>query len=568
MKKETTSEKLSAWLLNRKVQLGILLLLIVLNFFVNLGQAEITIMEARNFITAREISESGHWLVPTMNGHLRLAKPPLPTWITAFSGTMAGDIENIAALRFPAAVMAGLLVLFVFAYARQLTTNKLIPFLAAAILATSYSMVNLGRQGTWDIYCHSFMMGGIWLLAKGYNGTKTRYGLFAAGGILLGFSFLSKGPVSFYALLLPFVISYCYTYGFELFRRHKRGLLVAVILCVMVSVSWPLYIYTVVPDALKATVSGESSAWASRHVQPIWYYWSFPAQAGVWAFIALAALITPYISKHIKRNANYKFLLTWVLLSVLLLSVIPEKKERYVLPALIPLALLAAYYVHLLFCSSFNGKWNYRIILSNTVLCALAAFALPVALYFFAYKPGILSATAFTLFCCLFSLIGGWLLYLTRNASMGGVILTMLVLHTTVIVVGLPLYNRIHYPATNYKSLKNIRSIKPIAKMPFYALDGMPPAYVWEVGKPVDTLRIRNSQLQLPDSLPAVVFSAQPLHPNILPLSNLQLQQLDAYNYSKQDPEKVYYVSIISRKPALARHKAKTGVQLTSGMNR
>lgn len=41
------------------------------------------IMESRNIITAREMVYDGHWMVPTMNGDLRLEKPPLPTWLTA-----------------------------------------------------------------------------------------------------------------------------------------------------------------------------------------------------------------------------------------------------------------------------------------------------------------------------------------------------------------------------------------------------------------------------------------------------------------------------------------------------
>lgn len=46
------------------------------------------IMESRNIITAREMVSDGNWLVPTMNGELRLEKPPLPTWV-------AGGIEKV-----------------------------------------------------------------------------------------------------------------------------------------------------------------------------------------------------------------------------------------------------------------------------------------------------------------------------------------------------------------------------------------------------------------------------------------------------------------------------------------
>ncbi|HNQ27790.1 MAG TPA: glycosyltransferase, partial [Aquaticitalea sp.] len=41
----------------------------------------VSIMEARNFITAREMVDDGNWLLTTMNGEARYEKPPLPTWL-------------------------------------------------------------------------------------------------------------------------------------------------------------------------------------------------------------------------------------------------------------------------------------------------------------------------------------------------------------------------------------------------------------------------------------------------------------------------------------------------------
>ena len=42
-------------------------------------------MEARNFQAAKEMVEDNNWLLPTLNGEPRYQKPPLPTWLTAFS---------------------------------------------------------------------------------------------------------------------------------------------------------------------------------------------------------------------------------------------------------------------------------------------------------------------------------------------------------------------------------------------------------------------------------------------------------------------------------------------------
>ena len=49
-----------------------------------LNTVQVSIMEARHFISAHEMVADGHWLLTTMNGEPRYEKPPLPTWLSAF----------------------------------------------------------------------------------------------------------------------------------------------------------------------------------------------------------------------------------------------------------------------------------------------------------------------------------------------------------------------------------------------------------------------------------------------------------------------------------------------------
>ena len=70
----------------------------IVAFLLHREALSVNIMEARNFVTAREMVEKGNWLIPSMNGQLRLAKPPLPTWITAYVGCFLGT-ENVSLLR-------------------------------------------------------------------------------------------------------------------------------------------------------------------------------------------------------------------------------------------------------------------------------------------------------------------------------------------------------------------------------------------------------------------------------------------------------------------------------------
>ena len=69
-------------------------------------------MEARNLATAQEMVKNGNYLLPTMNGELRLEKPPLPTWIAAGIENFSPD--NLVAQRAAAGLSATMLIVFLF----------------------------------------------------------------------------------------------------------------------------------------------------------------------------------------------------------------------------------------------------------------------------------------------------------------------------------------------------------------------------------------------------------------------------------------------------------------------
>ena len=119
-------------------------------FFVNLDAIQINIMEARNFITAREMINDGHWLLTTLNGEPRYQKPPLPTWLTAISAMTFG-MKSLTALRLPAVLVTLLLILYFKKLAVFFTDNKKYAFISSLILATSFYIVFAGRNGQWDI---------------------------------------------------------------------------------------------------------------------------------------------------------------------------------------------------------------------------------------------------------------------------------------------------------------------------------------------------------------------------------------------------------------------------------
>jgi hypothetical protein len=373
------------------IHMLLLLLLTCFTFFVNNGVMEVYLMEARNLTTAREMLEKGNWFLPTMNGEPRLEKPPLPTWAAALAMIAFGQ-DNLSLLRLPSGLAAILLIFFLFKLTEELTQDEKIPLLAAGTAATSYYVFFLARDISWDIFCHSFMMGAIWQLQKGLNKPDHNTKNFLASGILMSFSFMSKGPVSFFALLLPFLIGRFFSSGKNRFRTHYKPILLLIFVVVILSAIWPLYVYYFHPEFLSYAVQKESASWFNRHVRPFYHYWTFPLQSGIWAILSTTALIFFYARKRIEYFGDYKFPAVWVWAAVILLSLFPEKKERYLMPVLLPLAILTAFYVRYLikaFNESLATTIDKIIFNLNGWLMALTSFILPFALWWLIRQNGI-----------------------------------------------------------------------------------------------------------------------------------------------------------------------------------
>lgn len=365
-------------------------------FFVNNDVIVPDIMESRNIVTAREMVYDGHWIVPTMNGELRLEKPPLPTWLTAVAEMISPD--NVALQRGVAGLAALLLCFYFWRFARRvLGIEPMVPLL---LLCTCYSVVLMGRTASWDIYCHAFMMGCIYHLARGLQAEGSSWRQLTVAGVYAGLSIMSKGPVSLYALLLPFVISFVACRRPSV--RGKGGALaVMVVTALVIGAWWYIYIRIGEAEALAYVVRKESGAWLGHNVRPWWYYWKFFLEAGVWSLLLLTAMFQPLFAGKHHRSGQWTFSLSWMLCSLLLLSLLPEKKSRYLLPILIPACYVMGLVVLRWIDDVRSGagmpqadKWAFRI---NAGVIALAVAVLPVAGWYFLVVPGYMSIVALLL---------------------------------------------------------------------------------------------------------------------------------------------------------------------------
>lgn len=521
-----------------------LLLVCLFSCFMHLGAPEASLMEARNFTAAREMATGGSWLLPTMNGELRLAKPPLPTWAVAGVLRLTGPTDNLTLLRLPAALMATLLVLFFWKLAEELTAGLAgetaapgrTAWLAALVLASSLLLLTVGRDGQWDIFSASFMVGALWTLVRGQRQPGAGYGWFALGGFLIGLSILSKGPVASYSILLPFVgcLLSPLTPLRGTVRVHWRGGLVTAGVALLIGTAWPLYVlYHVAPVALSVAQT-ELAAWSDRHVKSFWYYGQFPVFTGLWVVVALAALAVPYARPRLTRYLPYAFMGAWLVVSLVLLSVVPEKKTRYMLPLLFPLALLMGgllRYWEVVFRQQIIPHADRLWLRSWAGLLALVGSLVPVAMIFFALPGFDVQSVRFAVAVPACGLLAGTALRYgfqrPRPTVLSGISITLLVLMLTLLLPVYPVWER-RQDLPGLRRLQQVRQNPALQGLPWISLEELPIKQVWQAGRAVPTLSTaRPAYLRYP----IVIFTARPAATRHLPVwdNPTQVVQVDSF---------------------------------------
>jgi 4-amino-4-deoxy-L-arabinose transferase-like glycosyltransferase len=177
--------------------------------------------ENLNVATALEILREERWLLPTLDGEPRVAKPPLTAWITAaavdddtFAGMSSRDAAVRAAaerqlawrVRWPFLLASCVMLLATAELGRVLSGGDArVAAVAAAACASNLFFLRHGRLATTDVQlalwvalanvalAHAFMRGRWWRGAIG-------------AGFFLGLAFMSKGPVALVQSVAPVAV--------------------------------------------------------------------------------------------------------------------------------------------------------------------------------------------------------------------------------------------------------------------------------------------------------------------------------------------------------------------------
>ncbi len=460
----------------------ILLVLVCVGiFFVNLDAIWVNIMEARNFATAREMLQDDNWLLTTLNGEPRYQKPPLPTWLTAISASIFG-LENLAAMRLPAALITLTLILSSYSLAIRFTKQRTYAFVSSLVLATSFYIIFSGRNGQWDIFTHGFMMLAIYQLYRFFTESSYKYTRILGAAIFFGCSFMSKGPVSLYALFLPFLIAFGCVYKFKQMKGRILPLVFFLVVSLALSGWWHYYTYLYDAETVLAITNKETGNWTSYNVRPFYYYWSFFTQSGIWTIPAFIGLLYPYLKNRVLDKKGYQFTFIWTMASVILLSIIPEKKSRYLLPVLIPLALNTGFYVMYLFRNFRQMEdWKEKVpVYFNFGLIALIGLAFPIGGYIF-LKDALIGYDWiwFSILSLALVTIAVLILIKLKQKSIRPVFYLTICFIASVTCFGMPLA-KLTTVNPEYKAMSALKEWNKTKQLPIYELTFFTPEMIWD----------------------------------------------------------------------------------------
>lgn len=480
-----------------KYPLALLSGVVLLMLLIHLEVPNMTIMEARNFITAREMVQDNNWILTTMNGEARYQKPPLPTWLTAISGIIFG-INNVFALRLPAALMVLFSGICIYYLSLKLMLSKIQSINNSLILVTSFYIFAIIIEAPWDIFAHGFMLAGLYFLFNFFEEKKSLWKNALLAAFFIGLSVMSKGPVSLYAVFLPFLISYGMVFKFKDFKTKFLPLIGFVLFLLIIGGWWFVYVRWADPEAFLKIATKETENWSNYNIKPFYYYWNFFLQSGLWAIPAFTSLLFPYLIKRVEHKKAYQFSFWWTIAAVVLLSLIPEKKARYLVPALIPLAINTGFYIHYLF-NNFSGlkrKTETIPVYFNFGLIAVMSLSVPFAL-FLVLKDGLQNQLFSYALTSLATLLTGILLI--RNLyvkKFQNVFYLTILFVVSLAAFGLPLSKSITKNEA-HKSINALHQFEEKEHIISYSIGELTPELLWEYNGIIKNIS-KNKSLEIP----------------------------------------------------------------------
>jgi 4-amino-4-deoxy-L-arabinose transferase-like glycosyltransferase len=310
--------------------------------------------EGRYSEIAREMLETGDWLVPHLWYLPHLDKPPMTYWLVAVSMKLFG--QNEWAVRLPAA-LAGVSGVWATFLLGCLLGGRRVGVWSAVILQSSLLYFAMARMLTPDIFLTQFVTWAMFFFWRSWRGKnaesgKRNAGIFyawhLAGWVAIAFGFLTKGPIALAIPLVAFV-------ALVIFRLREipakillAGFLAGFVVFLAMAAPWFLSVFQRVPESTNYMIFGQAAGHLlgttiKNRPGGIFYFFGILAAGLLPWTILLGWLWRGGISKSEISKDGWLFLNVWAIFTFVLFSLSAAKLPAYILPIFPALAVMLAW---------------------------------------------------------------------------------------------------------------------------------------------------------------------------------------------------------------------------------
>jgi len=289
----------------------------------------------------REMRASRNLVLPTLNGEPYTHKPPLHFWMM-YALSIPFGVFSIWPYVLPSLIAYWALIILLKRFGDELFPGS--GWIAAFVFATFYLIWGLAQTARMDLtftFLITLGMQRLWRFLRQHRSNDL-----ILSAVWLGIAILVKGPMAF---VMPLLVLVLYRIRGPALPRGRY--LTALVTVALIPLLWLI-------PALMAGGKGYAEELLVKqnvgravnsfaHKGPPWYYLMHaPGTFFPWAFVAVVVLVAMFRRPRGESAEAQRFALYWILSVFLPFSLISGKLDVYMVPAMVPLALLIGAFVH------------------------------------------------------------------------------------------------------------------------------------------------------------------------------------------------------------------------------
>jgi len=357
---------------------------------------------------ARQMRQSGDWLIPYFNDVPFIRKTPLQFWFVAAVSYIVDPPDltppvSVVSARVPSALAAVLTVLVVYWLAGAMYCHRT-ALVAGAVAACSGGILFFAHNAQTEMLVTLFIAASMACFYRGVTSTAHRRRYLGGFYVCMGLGMLAKAPLPVVlvglALFVYWFVTIPLQYAFEegqgesssrlkkalggvlqqVKRLRELWLIPGILIFCALALPWPVYVYLKVDNALELWRTEFIDRYVgllSHNVRPGWYY--IPILFAMTAPFCLSlpeAFAAPFRERFKRERRGMLFAFTWVVVQIVFLSTSAFKRPHYLLPVLPGACLLLGPVIERLFLGAVRMS-GIRVRVSIIAIFSGIVVALP-----------------------------------------------------------------------------------------------------------------------------------------------------------------------------------------------